>query len=59
MGRIKKRGFHALPVPEIYTSEYMSQPTSKNLATLEDKEDSAAAGAASSQIHNTISNGRR
>ena len=25
--RILKRGFHALPVPEIYTSEYMSQPT--------------------------------
>ena len=31
---ILKRGSHALPVPEIYTSEYMSQSTSKNLATL-------------------------
>ena len=32
---ILKRGCHSLPVLEIYTSEYMIQPTSKNLATLE------------------------
>ena len=34
VSRLQKRGFHALPAPEIYTSEYMSQLTSNNLATL-------------------------